>query len=124
MQGKKRVLVVDDEPSITYTLAKILEREGYETARACSGEEAIDVARSFQPDILLSDVAMGAIDGIHAAMEILDYLPGCKVLLISGHANLHGLLGKARVKGFNFENLAKPVTPSELLAKMSQILQG
>ena len=47
---KPRILVVDDERMITRTLAVILQREGYETATAYSGEEAIRVACSFHPD--------------------------------------------------------------------------
>lgn len=118
---RHKILVVDDEHAIASTLATILGYQGYETAIAYSGEEAIQVACSFQPNFILSDVVMGAMNGIEAAMEILHSLPSCKVLFISGNAGYRDALGNARAKGFNFEILEKPITPPELLKKISQI---
>ena len=54
-----RILVVDDEPAITFMLGKILENHGYETATANSGEEAVSMAYSFQPDLMLSRYSNG-----------------------------------------------------------------
>jgi CheY-like chemotaxis protein len=123
MRNKRhKILVVDDEHVIASTLATILGYQGYDTATAYSGEEAIQVACSFQPNFILSDVMMGAMNGVEAAIEILRTLPKCKVLFISGNAGYPELLGNARAKGFNFEVLAKPIPPPELLAKISQIL--
>jgi CheY-like chemotaxis protein len=119
---KRRILVVDDERAIASTLAAIFESQSYETATAYSGEEAVRVACSFCPDFVVSDVMMGAMNGIEAAIEILGVLPHCKVLFISGNATYRDLLGDARAKGFNFEILQKPVPLPELLARISQVL--
>ena len=117
-----KILVVDDEQAIASTLATILGYQGYETATAYSGEEAIQAACSFQPDFILCDVMMGTMNGVDAAMEILRAQPKCKVLFISGNAGYRDLLGKAMAKGFKFEVLEKPISPLELLGKVSQIL--
>jgi CheY-like chemotaxis protein len=77
-----KILVVDDQQSIAATLATILESEGYKTATAFSGEEAVQMASSFRPDCIVSDVMMGAMNGIEAAIEILRALPYSKVLLL------------------------------------------
>jgi CheY-like chemotaxis protein len=122
MPGRTRILVVDDERIIASTLATILEHQGYETATAYSGEEAVLIASSFQPDFLLSDISLGGKDGVAAAIEILDFLPQCKVLFISGHAACQDILEQARAQGFDFEILNKPVPPPELLKKISQVL--
>jgi CheY-like chemotaxis protein len=119
-----RILVVDDERAITLTLTAILEREGYETATANGGEEAVDIACSFQPDFLLSDIDMGAMNGVEAAIEVLRFLPNCKVLFITGHLAYEEMLGGAKAQGFDFEVLRKPIPPAELLAKISQVLSG
>lgn len=122
LNQRNRILVVDDDRAIASTLATIFESEGYETATANSGEEAVKVASSFQPDCIVSDVMMGAMNGIEAAIEILGVLPQCEVLFISGNAPCLNLLEQAIAKGFEFEILAKPVPVLELLARIAEIL--
>ncbi len=124
---KYKILVVDDEQTIATMLANVFDFEGYEAATAFSGEQAILVARSFKPDFLVSDVVMGGINGIEAAIDILSTLPQCKVLFISGNAMYTDTLGsdsleKAYAKGFHFEIIQKPVRARELLDRISQIL--
>jgi CheY-like chemotaxis protein len=119
-----KILVVDDERAIAATLAKILDYRGYKTAKAYSGEEAVQLACSFQPDCIVSDVMMGKMNGIDAVIEILRTLPSCKVLLVSGNAGYGDLLENARANGFDFEILLKPVPPPELLARIAQILSN
>jgi CheY-like chemotaxis protein len=122
LNKRHKILVVDDEPNLASTLATIFESQSYQTATAFSGEEAVQLACSFQPDCIVSDVMMGAMNGIDAAIEILAVLPQCKVLFISGNAGYGDHRGNARAKGFDFEVLAKPIPPRELLARISQIL--
>ncbi len=115
---KQRVLVVDDERVIADTLAMILQQTGFETRVAYSGEQALDVAVEFAPDMLISDVIMAGVNGIDAAIRIREMLPGIKILLFSGQAATADLLEKARALGYDFEILAKPVHPQDLLARM------
>lgn len=100
----------------------ILDQRGYETAEAYSGEQAVQMAFTFQPDCIVSDIMMGGMSGIEAAIEILRDLPLCKVLFMSGNAGYVALLETARANGFDFQILLKPVHPSELLARIAQIL--
>jgi CheY-like chemotaxis protein len=116
----KRILVVDDNSAIVTLFSAVLERHGYETAAAYSGEEAIHVASSFQPDFILSDVVMGGMNGVDAATEILRHLPKCKVLFMSGAGYIEPL-EKARLQGFTFEFLSKPISASELLAEIAHV---
>ncbi len=122
LNTKPKILVVDDEPAIVSLRASIFESHGYETATAYSGEEAVQAATSFHPDCIVSDVMMGEMNGVEAAIEILSFLPQCKVLFISGNAGYRDLIGEARAKGFNFELLLKPVPPPEVLTRMANIL--
>lgn len=120
MQAPKRpkVLVVDDEQVIADTLAKILDINGYDASAVYSGTSAVESARSMEPDLIISDVIMQDMDGIEAAIRIRKFLPSCKILLFSGQAATADLLENARSQGHDFEILAKPVHPSELLAKL------
>lgn len=113
-----RVLIVDDEQVIADTLARIFEINGYEASVAYTGSSAVESARSLRPDLIISDVIMPDMNGIEAAIHIRDFLPSCKILLFSGQAATADLLENARAQGHDFEILAKPVHPSELLAKV------
>jgi CheY-like chemotaxis protein len=115
---KPRVLVADDERVIADTLAMILNQSGFEARAVYSGEGALDLADSFQPDMLISDVIMADLNGIDAAIRIRALLPRIKILLFSGQAATADLLEKARKEGSEFDILAKPVHPQDLLARL------
>ncbi|MGD0799345.1 MAG: response regulator [Acidobacteriaceae bacterium] len=105
-QSKPKVLVADDEQVIANTLAIILNQAGFEARAVYSGEKVIEALDGFKPDMLISDVIMTG------------KMPNCKVLLFSGQAATADLLEKARAAGHEFEILAKPVHPTDLLAKL------
>ena len=116
--SKPRVLVADDEQVIANTLAIILNQAGFEARAVFSGEKAVEALDTFQPDMLISDVIMTGMTGIEAAIITRQRLPKCKILLFSGQAATADLLEKARTQGHEFEILAKPVHPTDLLAKL------
>lgn len=113
-----RVLIADDERLIADTLALILRHAGFEAEAVYSGQKAVEAARQSSPDIFLADVVMPGMTGIDAAIEIVAFHPGCRVLLLSGQAATADLLRDARVRGHHFEVLLKPVHPSHLLARL------
>jgi len=115
---RPKVLVVDDEQVIADTLAKILDLNGYDASAVYSGTSAVETARAMQPDLIISDVIMPDMNGIDVAIKIQEFLPVCKILLFSGQAATADLLKDARARGHNFEVLAKPIHPSDLLAKL------
>lgn len=117
-QAKPKVLVADDERVIADTLAMILNQSGFEAKAVYSGEKALEMAPAYQPDMLISDVIMADLNGIDAAIRIRTLLPQIKILLFSGQAATADLLEKARAKGYEFEILAKPVHPQDLLSKL------
>ena len=115
---KPKVLVIDDERVIADTLAKILDQNGFEASAVYTGQAAVESARSIEPDLIISDVIMPDMNGIEAAINIRKFLPGCKILLFSGQAATADLLDHARSQGHEFEIVAKPIHPSDLLAKL------
>ena len=116
--ARPKVLVADDEQVIANTLAIILNQAGFEARAVYSGEKALESLDDFQPDMLISDVIMTGMTGIEAAIATRNKLPSCKILLFSGQAATADLLEKARQEGHEFEILAKPVHPTDLLAKL------
>jgi CheY-like chemotaxis protein len=115
---KPKVLVADDERVIADTLAMILNQSGFEAIAVYSGEKALELAPTVRPDMLISDVIMADLNGIDAAIRIRGLLPGIKVLLFSGQAATADLLEKARHEGHEFDILAKPVHPQDLLNRL------
>jgi len=121
MEGNKprpKVLVVDDEHVIADTLAIILNQHGYDASAVYTGKQAVERAQETKPDLVISDVIMPDKNGIEAAIEIRSLVPSCKILLFSGQAATADLLESARAQGHEFEILAKPVHPQDLLAKL------
>jgi CheY-like chemotaxis protein len=113
---KPKVLVSDDERVIADTLAIILNQHGYEALAVYTSKDQVEMARSFRPDFIISDVIKPDMDGIEAAILVRGFLPSCKILLFSGQAATADLLESARARGYEFEIFAKPVHPQDLLA--------
>jgi len=68
--SKPKVLVADDERVIADTLAMILNQSGFEARAVYSGEKALELAATFVPDMLISDVIMADLNGIDAAIQL------------------------------------------------------
>ena len=116
--SKPRILVADDERVIADSLAMILNLSGFEARAVYSGESALELAAEFKPEMLISDVIMGGLSGIDAAIQMRALYPQVKILLFSGQAATADLLEKARAQGYEFDILSKPVHPQDLLARL------
>ncbi|MDP9160194.1 MAG: response regulator [Acidobacteriota bacterium] len=116
-----RVLVIDDEKNLADTVVWILEENGFEAVAAYTGAAALEKICSFPPDIVISDVIMPGMNGIDVCSIVQTKFPYCHILLFSGQAVTSELLYNARRKGFEWELLAKPVDPEELLAKLNTL---
>ena len=86
--GPTRVLVVDDEPLVRRTLKQILAsyQDLQLVGEAANGEEAIAAVAGLQPDIVVMDIRMPALDGIAAARHIHAKAPHVKIIGLSEHA--------------------------------------
>ena len=81
-----RVLIADDTPEIRLLLRIALETEGsFEVVgEARNGEEALQLAKDFNPDAILLDLAMPVMDGLSAIPHIKEKSPHAKILVLSG----------------------------------------
>src|SRR5687767_4128609 len=88
-QEKSRILIVNDDQKVLALLAELLECEGYEIACASNGASALSVAKSFAPDVVISDVVMPVLDGIELCRHLKadQHTAPIPVLLISGQRN-------------------------------------
>ena len=108
-----RVLVVEDEALIRLDLAEMLTEEGYTVAgEAGDGEQAVDLARSLKPDLVIMDVKMPKVDGISAAATIVEERIAPVVMLTA--FSQRDLIEQARDAGA-MAYLVKPFARHELV---------
>lgn len=117
-----RVVIADDERIIADTLAMILNTQGFYAVPAYSGEKAVALARTLKPDVLITDMLMGDLSGVDAALEILEMLPTCRVLFITAQTTMPDT-EIFRIQGRDFEVLQKPFRPEDLLRQLEEIAQ-
>lgn len=121
---KQTILVVDDERAVADTLGAMLELAGYNSIVVYSAIDALDVLRTTEPVLIITDVVMPVMNGVDFAIEASKLRPSTKILLISGNAATQEMIETARVRGHAFSLMAKPVPPRQLLAAVDAILKG
>ncbi|WDN90317.1 hypothetical protein BuS5_03288 [Desulfosarcina sp. BuS5] len=116
MIKKIKVLMVDDEEQFRATTKKILNKKGFETVLADSGEEAIDKLKE-NPDVVILDIKMPGMDGHQALKKIKKISPNLPVIMLTGHGALPSA-EEALTKGA-FDYLTKPCDINLLAAKIT-----
>ncbi len=116
-----RVFVVDDEHCIADTVAVILRNSGYEASAFYNAQSALEQAAYGSPELVISDVVMPGMSGLEMAVLIRERHPACKVLLFSGMASSLNMLDMVKRQGHEFELLAKPIHPTDLLARVASL---
>jgi len=115
------ILIVDDEPLQRDILKTILSDEGYESYSAASGEEALKLARTYEPDVVLSDLKMGKMDGI----ELLEKLKGLKqvptVLIMTAFGTIDSAVDAMKKGAFDY--LTKPLDKEVVLLAIRRALE-
>ena len=107
----QRVLIADDESSITRTLALLLRAAGHLVATANSGPDALRQADEFRPDVLITDFAMPGMNGLELAQQVSRKFPGCRMVLFTGRPDFQPPDGRLPF----YKLLYKPVPPDIFL---------
>jgi len=120
----KKILAVDDSPSMRHMVGVTLRAAGYEVIEAADGEEALEYARSQPVDLVLADVNMPRMDGITLVAQLRalpDYHLTPMLLLTTESSQQSKQLGKrAGATGW----MVKPFHPDQLLATLERVLSG
>jgi DNA-binding NtrC family response regulator len=115
------VYVVDDRTVIAETLATILNQAGFRALAFDDPTIALSAASIKHPDALISDVIMPRMTGIDLAIRVRSAHPQCRVVLYSGQIHTADLLERAKNEGHEFEVLAKPVHPDQILERLRDL---
>lgn len=115
---KIRVLIVDDEKDFTDSLTERLALRDFDVSKAYSGEEAMELVRDYNYDVVILDVAMPGIDGIQALREIKSIKPLIEVIMLTGHATVETAIEGMKLGAFDY--LLKPTELDELVKKVKE----
>lgn len=119
---KKKVLVVDDETSITELITKALTMMGnYYVERASNGQEAFEKYKSFLPDIVVMDLEMPVMDGYESSSQIKSFDPGARILMLTGNPG-NSKASKIIKEGIALTLLQKPVKLMDLNRTINESL--
>ncbi len=113
----KHVLVVDDEPGVLRFVKANLSLSGFTVTTTMSGEEALKLAESENPDIVLLDILMTPLTGFDVLMRLREF-SNVPVIVFTARNDIANL---ARREGAN-DFIAKPFKPEDLLKKIEDLL--
>jgi len=119
---KKKILIVDDNPDLIRIMQVQLEDMGYDTVQATNGMQAVDIAATQLPDLILMDIIMPVTDGFEATRLIrqnakTSSIPIIAVTALDGHIYEEECLES----GCN-DHIAKPFTTKELVSRIEKLL--
>jgi two-component system, cell cycle sensor histidine kinase and response regulator CckA len=122
-EGRKTILVVDDEPEVRKLVGAMVSRHGYNVLTADSGDHAITLVKNQKNpiDLLLTDVVAPGMSGPMLADKLVELQPGLRVLFMSGYDNTQVVQHYVVEKGHAL--LHKPFTVEELGRKVSELLK-
>ena len=121
--ARATILVADDEPINRALIQRRLEREGYRVLTAQNGRDAVQVARSHRPDLIMLDVMMPVMDGLEACQLIKtdDTIRDTPVIFLSARDET-----EVKVSGLSMganDYISKPFKAEELLARVTVALR-
>jgi DNA-binding response OmpR family regulator len=122
-QQRTCILVVDDEQDLVWALQHALCAEGYEVLTACDGVQALAVARRHRPDLVVLDIAMPGLNGLHVCQELRQdpAAAAIPILFLTVRSDI-----EQRVKGLDAgsdDYLVKPFDVRELKARIRALLR-
>lgn len=123
MEQQPKILIVDDEIDVLEFIAYNLQREGYRTITAKDGLEAIRLARTEKPDLIVLDVMMPGLDGFAAAEHLRHLKELSKTLIVFLTARNDE---ESELKGFNVgadDYITKPIKPKLLVSRVKALLR-
>jgi DNA-binding response OmpR family regulator len=126
--SRGRVLVVDDESTIAEVVSRYLERAGYATHQAHGGPQAVSVARSWGPDLIVLDVMLPGFDGLEVMRRLRETPDGqdgtdrrLPVILLTARGEESDKIAGLRRGADDY--VVKPFSPAEIVARVDAVLR-
>ena len=117
-----RILIVDDEPAIAWSLSELLRDGGHEVSIASSAEEAIEGAGQFAPDAILLDVRLPGVDGISSMADLKSRCGDVPIIVMTAFGNLETAVRAVEAGAFDY--LTKPFDLDEAATLVQRALDS
>jgi signal transduction histidine kinase/DNA-binding response OmpR family regulator len=118
---KAKILVVDDEANVLFTMTSILQQEGYDVDGVSDGTSAIKAIREKHYDLVLTDLNMPGVDGLAVLAEVRKRSPNTVTVMITGYASLDSALEAIQLGAYEY--LLKPTEVPELKLAVKRSLE-
>ncbi len=118
MMPMPTILVVDDEPNYLIVLSELLRDEGFEVYTAPGTDEAVDIVKDVELDLVITDMQMPGKDGSILMQEVKDFNSDLPVIVITAYAEIDKAVTAMQAGAFSY--LAKPFSNDELIATINR----
>jgi DNA-binding NtrC family response regulator len=118
--SRTRVLIVDDDPTMVKYLSSYLSKHQFEVTASASGEEAMGIFRTYDPNLVLLDMAMPGMNGIATLERIKQIKPEVAVIIISAQNDPDTIFRASKLGADDY--IAKPFEPKELEIRIAKVL--
>jgi len=116
-----RILIVDDEAPIREGLKELLNGWGYDTRSASDSKTALEIAETFSPQLILSDLMMPGLSGLELMAQIREQSPNVAFILLTGHGTIENAMQAMREGAHDY--LTKPVDLDRLRVVIERALE-
>ena len=120
MNNSGHILIIDDDPTLRHTLARILQHANFEATTAASGQEGLDLLGQQRFELVYLDIRMPDMNGMDALKIIHARFPEVPVVLFTGQPDLNSAVEALRQGASDY--LLKPLQPPDLIARTEAIL--
>ncbi|MGH8308466.1 MAG: response regulator, partial [Steroidobacteraceae bacterium] len=110
--SRQRIVVVDDNRDAADSMAVFLRLGGHEVATVFDGASALELVRTFEPDVVLLDLGLPGMNGYEVAERVRAFDPDVRIIAVTGYGQ-SGDRRRTRDAGFD-HHLVKPVDPATL----------
>jgi DNA-binding NtrC family response regulator len=118
---KTRILVVDDEHLIRWSLEQNLKKQGYDVFTAGSGEDAMKLVREEQPELVLLDIQLPGMSGLDVLEKIKEFDEEIIVIMVTAHGGLETAVNAMRLGAYDYIN--KPFNLDEMALVIRKALE-
>ena len=120
---KENILIVDDEEDVLELLRFNLEKDGYKTETAVSGEEALKKAKAKRPDLIILDLMLPGIDGLEVCKKLKSdtKTENIPVIMLTAKSEESDIITGLELGAQDY--ITKPFSPKVLIARVRRILQ-